>query len=812
MKRLVHFFRCGVARMIATALLFCAGVCFELNAQRLLTGKILDTEGNPIDFATVSQLALSDSTFLVSVMTDQDGSFSMQGKDDIESSIYISAFGHTDYTQILPKQGNVDLAEIRLYREMNINLDEVSITAFRPRFELKSDRYVMNVQSLPAIKGYNIMDVLKQTPFLHVGANGGLSMVGKQEVTVYINGRRSMFDGQALAQYLKNTPAENIKNIEVITNPNSTFRAEGNFGVVNIVLKREEWEGVRGTLRFTDTQTKYNNRPGGNLNLNLRKRKIMANINVYGGLDEMSVTYYTKSRFLTNATVVESNIRSDDGRGYLGGSLNMDYQINDHHTLGLIYNSSSYENPRREESLSEYFSDGAITPDSLMQSTVDRKNPSINHALNLNYFFKTNPDGGYLSVDADYYYRQAMGRSLTVGNIIDRNYQILRPYDQFTQRMPVYIDNWAGKAEYYHIFNPENKLTTGINVYGTQTDNTDEYMLWDGTAYHNDMNRSNHFIYEEIISAAYLSYKRNWSKSIETTLGLRLEHNYNHGNQKATDETFTNKYINLFPSFFINYKGFLSYSLSNRIRRPSLRQLNPFRIYQSANSYTENNPHLKPINTWMHDLSFVIRKKYIVRPYLNIAFNDWAWIVFPEEGNVTRSMYVNYDRATLTGLALVQNEQLFNGLWQMNNTFSWFYSKIQGNLDDITLNNSQHSLRLMLNHTLWLSKKNNWSADVSFYYQSPVISVNTRVSPMSSLNLSLNKQIKNVNIRLWIDDLYHGRIRKSRYVAADLELFGEIDYASHAAGFSLSYNFGNQKVSGTRNRSVSNDDIKNRAR
>jgi hypothetical protein len=136
----------------------------------------------------------------------------------------------------------------------------------------------------------------------------------------------------------------------------------------------------------------------------------------------------------------------------------------------------------------------------------------------------------------------------------------------------------------------------------------------------------------------------------------------------------------------------------------------------------------------MHDLSFVIRNKYIVRPYFNIAFNEWGWRIFPEEGNVIRSMYANYDRATEIGLALVQNEQLFNGVWQMNNTFSWFHTKV------------------------------------------------------------------------------NGMIMKSRYVAADLDYFGEADFTSRLVGFSLSYNFGNQKVSGTRKRSVSNDDIKNRAK
>ena len=96
------------------------------------------------------------------------------------------------------------------------------------------------------IKNNTIWGMLRYTPMLKVDEVQGLSMLGKQDLVVYINGRKTTMSGSDVQNYLKSMPAENIKNIELITSPGSTFNVSAQTGVINIVLKRNEYEGLKG--------------------------------------------------------------------------------------------------------------------------------------------------------------------------------------------------------------------------------------------------------------------------------------------------------------------------------------------------------------------------------------------------------------------------------------------------------------------------------------------------------------------------------------------------------------------------------------
>ncbi|MDR1525134.1 MAG: outer membrane beta-barrel family protein [Tannerella sp.] len=98
--------------------------------------------------------------------------------------------------------------------------------------------------------------------------------------------------------------------------------------------------------------------------------------------------------------------------------------------------------------------------------------------------------------------------------------------------------------------------------------------------------------------------------------------------------------------------------------------------------------------------------------------------------------------------------------------------KVQGEVEGYDMDRSRQSFRLMLNPTVLLSEEKNGSADVSFFYQSPAINGNVQTSPVSSLNFSLNKQIKDIHIRLWANDLYDGYIGKFYNLREGLLLSG----------------------------------------
>ncbi len=103
-------------------------------------------------------------------------------------------------------------------------IDEVVIK--KQVFKKQSDRFVYDVAASPIAKGNTTFDVLKQTPLVSTTDDKTLKIAGKNSAQIFINGRKSNMDAESLVQFLKNTPAENIQKIEVITVPGSEFQVE----------------------------------------------------------------------------------------------------------------------------------------------------------------------------------------------------------------------------------------------------------------------------------------------------------------------------------------------------------------------------------------------------------------------------------------------------------------------------------------------------------------------------------------------------------------------------------------------------------
>ena len=117
------------------------------------------------------------------------------------------------------------------------NIEAVTLT--KQVFKKESDRFVYDVSNSPVAKGSTTFDILKQTPLLSTTDDKTLKIAGKNNALVFINGRKTNMDADSLNQFLKNTPAENIQKIEVITVPGSEYQVESSDGIINIILKKK---------------------------------------------------------------------------------------------------------------------------------------------------------------------------------------------------------------------------------------------------------------------------------------------------------------------------------------------------------------------------------------------------------------------------------------------------------------------------------------------------------------------------------------------------------------------------------------------
>jgi len=157
-------------------------------------------------------------------------------------------------------------------------IEEVVLT--KQVFKKQSDRFVYDVAASPVTKGNTTFDLLKQTPLLSTTDDKTLKIAGKNNALIYINGRKTNMDAESLTQFLKNTPAENIQKIEVITVPGSEFQVESSDGIINIVLKKKMSDGTSGNMRMSNSQNKYN-ASNASFSVNYRKDKLAISSNLY---------------------------------------------------------------------------------------------------------------------------------------------------------------------------------------------------------------------------------------------------------------------------------------------------------------------------------------------------------------------------------------------------------------------------------------------------------------------------------------------------------------------------------------------------
>ena len=197
------------------------------------------------------------------------------------------------------------------------NIQEISMT--KKVFQKKSDRLIFDVANSPIAKGTNSFDLLKDTPMVSSTDEKTLKILGKNNATIFINGKKSNMDAEAIIAMLKSTPSEDISKIEVITVPSSEFQVESNDGIINIVMKKKMSDGVNGTLKMENNQGYFNNSSSA-LSVNFRKGKLAGSGNLNLGSWTQRQYYQLGNGDQTFAQTSEGTIT--DPNLNLGGYIN----------------------------------------------------------------------------------------------------------------------------------------------------------------------------------------------------------------------------------------------------------------------------------------------------------------------------------------------------------------------------------------------------------------------------------------------------------------------------------------------------------
>ncbi|WP_346983973.1 TonB-dependent receptor [Chryseobacterium sp. POE27] len=721
------------------------------------------------------------------------------------------------------------------------------VTLTKQVFKKQSDRFVYDVAASPVAKGNTTFDLLKQTPLLSTTDDKTLKIVGKNNALIYINGRKTNMDAESLTQFLKNTPAENIQKIEVITVPGSEYQVESSDGIINIILKKKMSDGTSGNMRMSNTQNKYN-ASNASFSVNYRKDKLGINANLSGGENINPQSYILRNGIGNVKNESVGNI--DDPNKNLGGYLNIDYQLTEKSNLALSWNS--WANKSYNSTIDLYNTLVQPDPDhkgQFLTSHTWTKNKedarNYNNSVNLNYEIKLDSLGSKFNVNAAYlhYKRFQFSRNNTLN-------EGLTPIKTITQDIPQIINNFSGTVDYIQKFKNDFTVSIGGNFNTTKTDNDTKNFTYlfndDGTPENVTPNPKpdfNHFIYDEKIYGAYLTFEKKFSDKFSGKVGARYEITNSLGtadsptNEEAAQQhqSIKRNYNNLLPYLSLNYaindKNNISYSFSSRMRRPSFWELNPVKNIITQDNYTQNNPFVKASSTYNQELTYMYKNSYFL--ILNHTYEKDQITQVPlqktymDKNNMerVRLAYIrtNFgDKQEMSAMLGVQ-KSLFKQYLTLNFNAGVQHNINNGMLDtdpttgevfDTYINNRKStSLIITSNNTVRLDKKKTWFLGVNFFYVDKQQIELGVLKNLMSLDLSIKKNWNDWTFAVNVNDV----LRTNVVEIEDYQANGNYNYIRNDQyrrnlTVSITYNFGNQKVKKVRDIESASDAIKNRTR
>ncbi|CAD0220152.1 outer membrane beta-barrel family protein [Chryseobacterium sp. D764] len=551
-------------------------------------------------------------------------------------------------------------------------IEAVTLVARKPTVESKVDRTVFNVANSAILAGNTTWDVLRMTPLVSIDNNDDVKAEG-QMVTVYINDRKSVFTGKELKEYLKTIPADNLMKIEVITSPSSRYETSGS--VINIVLKKRDDEGLKGSISFNNRQSTKNSQYT-NFNLNYHKKKFTQTlIGSYNDGTYVQKNQTWDNRYAENK-LTQFNLENVMRNESPSLSSTSEFEINDKNNFGLVLEYSQNRNLLSAES------DGMTTKDGDPGESF--------HQIQNNWGFSRN-----LGTNAFYkYYDKEKNRILDINlgtnyssndndNLIDKqiNKQGAITNQQLGSISSNQMRNYYLKIDYTQPFGKtggtmevggKTELNNHVipnSLYGISIDN--------GTPEYANLSKNDRFHYEDHLSSLYANYSKTFFEKLETRVGIRYEYIDYKVRQDVAGTERRDSYGTFLPNLLLKYnfseKFDLSLTYNRSIWRPWYSEFNPFVTPEINGTYSRGNLYLNPNPNDRLYLKFGILKKYFLSARYMHTNQDY-WTTYVTENGRTVSLPGNFDgKVEKYYLFANTNQNFLKNKLNVNAGFGWYY-------------------------------------------------------------------------------------------------------------------------------------------
>ena len=737
--------------LLLTALALGTGSTFaQSTGDARLQGRLLRaSDRQAIDMGNALLRRLPDSTLVTGVVTDSLGTFSLTASAGTYL-LELRALGYQGQykTITLPATG-LDLGELLLSEETQ-QLRGVEVRGRRPIITRQADRLVFDAQQISA-GAQNALDVLKRTPGLSV-TDEGISIIGRGKAIILINDKRVRLSGEALTGLLRSYSQSDIAEVQVLTTPPAKYEAEGNAGVLNIVMKKAQNDYFGGSISANASLYKGRISPSVSTGLNYKQGRVSASLNLDGSLSSI-VGNFDTYRTAPSTQLYSASTSSFDykGRGVnIRGGL--DYTINPELTVGF---TATYAPSRKQIDRTNETRNYIIRPDGSqdlqlrLPGAASEKDHGAYTALNL-HLEKTfaKAPGRKISWNADYVGSRTSSddRFASTGYLADGS--------------PVAGSDFSykghkGQQVHSYLTNVDVTLPLGqtILAFGakgtwSRTDNSNEYFA------HTTLGaRTDAILFDEHVYALYTDITQPLSAKWNLRGGLRMEYTHTTGKVKGEPDLKTRDYVNFFPTLYLGFtpseRHALSFEGTIRLDRPHFSQLSPYPLYENQYSTTSGKEDLRP--TKQGSLIF----GYTLDGSLNFqAFANYSWdgitplALLDPHTSAARYLIDNAETKYNVGL---QNSYFFHSLsflqCYISHQIGYTTSSVAYNGRPLNADKGL-SYSASLNGTLFFNHTKTFSGNFYLNYRTPEISGAGRTSSQVYSSVSLNYSLLNGRLRL----------------------------------------------------------------
>jgi len=566
----------------------------------IVSGKVTEEKGEPIQYASV--VVSQGGKDIAGTITQENGAFSLQVKaSDSLYTLQVFFVGYTSKSLTFnASKEKVQLPNIVLSQNTQ-TLGEVAVEAQVNGKRSSVERTSLNPQAYMTEMTGSVADILRSSAAVSVNPQGQVSVRGKKNVLLLLDGvPTTMEELSALS-------SSNIKSIDIITNPDASYDAEGTGGIINIISQKEKGKGFSGQI---GANYGFNHFVNGNIALHYVAKGFALNFSYQTKYEDDIIHGNLYRKFVQSGNSLEQQVRS--ARTVFNNNI----------ALGATFHINSKNK---------------------LQADLRLNIPRLNT--------KQDFDNLYLTEGIErqeYRSRNVSWNRENIEGVLFYQHIIQPNKLSFSIRSSI-SKIWGHRPSYYFLNSDSvSKSVSGgsplLTAHQLDFNIKKKYGTWEtgvkfsyrqNNIYHDFYSRENQqwnyspafskdLAHREFIPAAYVQFSSPKGKKLFGKAGIRIEYSQVKLSSEKENIKRTQHHLFIAPSLMgqykINEQHSISLAFSRRISRPTYPQLNPYMSMLDATTFEQGNPYLQPETSENVEFNYLLSTK-IVDFSANLYFN-----------------------------------------------------------------------------------------------------------------------------------------------------------------------------------------------